>query len=170
MIAPSQSCIRANIMTIAVYPGTFSPIHNGHVDLISRSARIFDKIVMGVATSPHKKPADLELRIDLARRVLKGMDNIEVCGYSGLTVDFAKTHNASVILKGIRTFVDFEYEFQMLSMNRTLVPGLETVFLAPSEKCSYISSSLVRQICNLGGDITEFVHPEVEEALKQGLI
>ena len=96
------------------------------------------------------------------------MGNVEVCGFSGLTVDFAKQHSATVILKGIRTVTDFEYEFQMLSMNRALVPGFETVFLAPSEKCSYISSSLVRQISALGGDISQFVHPDVEKALNDG--
>jgi pantetheine-phosphate adenylyltransferase len=157
-------------MTTAIYPGTFNPIHNGHTDLVQRASRIFERVVLGIATSPHKKPADLELRVELAQVVLAHLDNVEVCGFSGLTVDFAKLHNAEVILKGIRTVTDFEYEFQMLSMNRALMPGLETVFLAPSEKCSYISSSLVRQISSLGGSISQFVHPDVSKALQEGRI
>ncbi|MDK1023755.1 MAG: pantetheine-phosphate adenylyltransferase [Gammaproteobacteria bacterium] len=157
-------------MTVAIYPGTFNPIHNGHADLIERAANIFDHVVLGIATSPKKKPADLQKRVELAIQVLAHLDNVEVCGFSGLTVDFASAHNATVILKGIRTVTDFEYEFQMLSMNRALLPGLETVFLAPSEKCSYISSSLVRQISFLGGDIAQFVHPAVARALQDGLI
>jgi pantetheine-phosphate adenylyltransferase len=157
-------------MTTAIYPGTFNPIHNGHTDLVQRASRIFDHVVLGIATSPHKKPADLELRVELAQLVLAHLDNVEVCGFSGLTVDFAKLHNAEVILKGIRTVTDFEYEFQMLSMNRALMPGLETVFLAPSEKCSYISSSLVRQISSLGGSVSQFVHPDVSKALLDGRI
>jgi pantetheine-phosphate adenylyltransferase len=157
-------------MTIAIYPGSFNPIHNGHLDLVQRAASIFERVVMGVATSPHKKPADLQKRVELAKAVLVHLPNVEVCGFSGLTVEFAKTHNATVALKGIRTFADFEYEFQMLSMNRVLLPGLETVFLAPSEDCSYISSSLVTQIFTLGGDITQFVPPVVAQALKDGFI
>ena len=157
-------------MTIAIYPGSFNPIHNGHMDLVHRAAKIFDRVVLGVATSPHKKPADLQKRVELAEEVLAHLRNVEVCGFSGLTVEFAQAHNATVALKGIRTFADFEYEFQMLSMNRVLLPGLETVFLAPSEKCSYISSSLVTQIFTMGGDITEFVPPLVAKALEDGFI
>jgi pantetheine-phosphate adenylyltransferase len=157
-------------MTTAIYPGTFNPIHNGHTDLVQRAAHIFDHVVLGVATSPQKKPADLQKRVELAKIVLGHLDNVEVCGFSGLTVEFARAHDATVILKGIRTVTDFEYEFQMLSMNRALLPGLETVFLAPSEKCSYISSTLVRQISSLGGEIEQFVHPVVNQALQEGLI
>lgn len=157
-------------MGTVLYPGTFNPIHNGHADLVERAAKIFDKVVLGIATSPHKEPSVLELRVNLAQQALEHIDNVEVMGFTGLTVDFAKKAGAEVLLKGIRTVTDFEYEFQMLNMNRALSPGLETVFLAPSEEFSYISSTLVRQIASYGGDITPFVHPAVAAALKNGEI
>jgi pantetheine-phosphate adenylyltransferase len=153
-------------MTTVLYPGTFNPIHNGHTDLVQRAANLFDHVVLGIATSPHKSPSELELRVNLAEEALSHINNIEVKGFNTLTVDFAIEIGASVILKGIRTVTDFDYEFQMLSMNRVLGPKIETVFLAPSEENSYISSSLVRQIAGYGGDITQFVHPRVAEALK----
>ncbi len=156
-------------MTIAVYPGTFNPIHNGHIDLIERAAGIFDRIVVAIATSPQKNPGDLDVRVKLAGEVLSHITNIEVCGFNTLTVDFARQKGATVILKGIRTVTDFEFEFQQLSMNRALQPGLETMFLAPSEQCSYISSTLIRQINAYGGDIKQFVHPSVAEALMKGV-
>ena len=155
-------------MSAVLYPGTFNPIHNGHTDLVERAARIFDKVILGIATSPHKEPSILELRVNLAKEALAHIDNVEVVGFTRLTVDFAREVGASVILKGIRTVTDFEYEFQMLSMNRVLQPGLETIFLAPSEAFSYISSTLVRQIASYGGDISSFVHPAVAEALNNG--
>ncbi|HIG42185.1 MAG: pantetheine-phosphate adenylyltransferase [bacterium] len=155
-------------MTTVLYPGTFNPIHNGHADLVERAALIFDSVILGIATSPHKSPGDLKLRIDLANQALLHIDNAEVMGFEKLTVDFAREVGAGVILKGIRTMSDFEYEFQMLNMNRALQPGLETIFLAPSEKFSYISSTLVRQIASLGGDISQFVHPVVADALSNG--
>ncbi|HJN52125.1 MAG: pantetheine-phosphate adenylyltransferase [Pseudomonadales bacterium] len=155
-------------MTTAIYPGTFNPIHNGHTDLIQRAAGIFDHIVVAVATSPQKEPSDLDIRVKLACEVLAHIDNAEVCGFNILTVDFARQKGATVILKGIRTVTDFEFEFQQLSMNRALQPGLETVFLAPSEQCSYISSTLVRQINSYGGDIKQFVHPSVADVLARG--
>ena len=155
-------------MTTVLYPGTFNPIHNGHVDLVERAAIIFDKLILGIATSPHKRPTDLELRVKLARQVLSHVSNVEVQGFSTLTVDFAKQMGAKIILKGIRSVTDFEYEFQMLGMNRALQPGLETVFLAPSEQYSYISSTLVRQIASYGGDITAFVPAPVANALGNG--
>lgn len=157
-------------MTTVLYPGTFNPIHNGHADLVERAAAIFDKVILGIATSPHKSPSVLELRVNLAREALDHINNVEVCGFNTLTVEFAKEVGANVILKGIRTVTDFEYEFQMLSMNRSLVPGLETIFLAPSEEFSYISSTLVRQIASYGGDISKFVHPSVAKALSDGSI
>ena len=152
-------------MTTVLYPGTFNPIHNGHADLVQRAANLFDHVILGIATSPHKAPSDLELRVTLAEAALSHISNVEVRGFNTLTVDFAKEVGATVILKGIRTVTDFDYEFQMLSMNRVMGPSIETVFLAPSEEYSYISSSLVRQIAGYGGDIRQFVHPAVAEAL-----
>ena len=154
--------------TVGLYFGTFNPIHNGHADLVERAAEIFDNVILGIATSPHKSPSILEVRVNLAREALAHVSNVEVIGFNTLTVDFAKEVGAEVILKGIRTVTDFEYEFQMLSMNRILQPGLETVFLAPSEEFSYISSTLVRQIASYGGDISRFVHPSVAKALSNG--
>lgn len=152
-------------MTTVLYPGTFNPIHNGHADLVQRAANLFDHVILGIATSPHKTPSDLELRVKLAEEVLSDIGNVSVRGFNTLTVDFAKEVGATVILKGIRSVTDFDYEFQMLSMNRVMGPNIETVFLAPSEENSYISSSLVRQIAGYGGDIRQFVHPIVAEAL-----
>ncbi len=155
-------------MSTVLYPGTFNPIHNGHADLVERAADLFDNVILGIATSPHKSPSVLELRVNLARSALAHLENVEVHGFNTLTVDYAKEVGADVILKGIRTVTDFEYEFQMLNMNRVLSPGIETVFLAPSEEYSYISSTLVRQIAAYGGDIDKFVHPDVATALKNG--
>jgi pantetheine-phosphate adenylyltransferase len=157
-------------MTTVLYPGTFNPIHNGHADLVERAAALFDNVVLGIATSPHKSPSELIVRVNLAQEVLSHIKNVEVVGFNTLTVDFAKEIGASVILKGIRTVTDFDYEFQMLNMNRALQPEIETIFLAPSEENSYISSSLVRQIAGYGGDITQFVHPSVATALKNNEI
>ena len=155
-------------MTTVLYPGTFNPIHNGHIDLIERAALLFDRIILGISTSPHKKPTDLDLRVDLARQVLCHIKNVQVQVFNTLTVDFAKQVGAKIILKGIRTVTDFEYEFQMLGMNRVLQPELETVFLAPSARFSYISSTLVRQIAGYGGNVTEFVPSAVADALNNG--
>lgn len=157
-------------MTTAIYPGTFNPIHNGHKDLVERASSIFDYIILAIATSPQKNPSELSFRVELATKVLSHVPNVEVVGFNTLTVDLAREKGATVILKGIRTVTDFEFEFQQLSMNRALMPGLETVFLAPSEQCSYISSTLVRQINQYGGDVSQFVDPLVEEALRKGLV
>jgi len=157
-------------MSTVLYPGTFNPIHNGHADLVQRASVLFDRVVLGIATSPQKDPSVLELRVELAEKALAHLSNVEVRGFNTLTVDFAKEVGAGVILKGIRTVTDFEYEFQMLNMNRVLAPGLETIFLAPSEEYSYISSTLVRQIASYRGDVSSFVHPAVAEAIAQGLI
>lgn len=155
-------------MNIVVYPGTFDPITHGHTDLIERASRIFDRVIVGVASSTTKAPLfDLDERIDLAKRVTSHLDNIEVTGFSGLLIDFAKANNASVVLRGLRAVSDFEYEFQLANMNRALSQDIETVFLTPSEKYSYLSSTLIREIAALGGDVSKFVHPTVENALQQ---
>ncbi|MEJ6670965.1 MAG: pantetheine-phosphate adenylyltransferase [Candidatus Azotimanducaceae bacterium] len=157
-------------MSTVLYPGTFNPIHNGHADLVQRASILFDRVVLGIATSPQKDPSVLELRVALAEKALAHLSNVEVRGFNTLTVDFAKEVGAGVILKGIRTVTDFEYEFQMLNMNRVLAPGMETIFLAPSEAYSYISSTLVRQIASYGGDVSSFVHPAVADAIAEGRI
>ncbi len=155
-------------MTVAVYPGTFDPITNGHFDLIERAARLFDKVVVAIATSPGKGPTlALDDRIALAKRVVEGLDNVEVTGFSGLMTEFMKQQQARVLLRGLRAVSDFEYELQLANMNRAQMPELETVFLTPEVENSYISSSLVREIARLGGDVSKHVHPEVAEALKR---
>ncbi|HEY8507249.1 MAG TPA: pantetheine-phosphate adenylyltransferase [Steroidobacteraceae bacterium] len=152
----------------AVYPGTFDPITNGHQDLVRRAASIFDRVVVAIAANPNKKPMfSLEKRVELARNVLADMSNVEVLGYSGLTVEFARQHNLSVIVRGLRAVSDFEFEFQLANMSRHLSRDIETVFLTPQEQFTFISSSLVREIAILGGDVSEFVHPIVEAELKK---
>tara|TARA_X000000368_G_scaffold412950_1_gene400177 strand:+ start:12450 stop:12929 length:480 start_codon:yes stop_codon:yes gene_type:complete len=155
-------------MNIAVYPGTFDPFTNGHKDLVQRAAtNIFDKIYICVAENT-KKDAIFSMaeRIDLAKKSLAGIKNIEVIGFSGLLVDFAKELDAKVILRGLRVVSDFEYEFQMSSMNKKLNENIESIFLTPSESYAFLSSTLVKEIAELGGDISRFVSPEVKEALK----
>jgi pantetheine-phosphate adenylyltransferase len=151
---------------IAVYPGTFDPITNGHVDLVLRASPLFERVVLGVAASPGKGPAlPLELRVDLARRSLAGVPNVEVRGFDGLLAHFVRDVGAGVVLRGLRAVTDFEYEFQLASMNRHLIPEAETLFLTPAEQHSFISSTLVREIARLGGDVSGFVPPEVAAAL-----
>lgn len=155
---------------IAVYPGTFDPITHGHTDLIQRGARLFDRLIVGVAAnpSPSKQTAfSLEERLELARSALNGADNVCVEAFSTLLVDFVEHHRAQVIVRGLRAVSDFEYEFQLASMNRQLRAEVETLFLTPAEQYSFISSSLVREVAALGGDVTRFVHPQVAQALKQ---
>jgi pantetheine-phosphate adenylyltransferase len=153
---------------IAVYPGTFDPITNGHIDLVVRAAPLFGKIVVGVAESPSKEPGfTLEERIELARLGLAGIANVEVRGFSTLLAHFVKEIGGGVLLRGLRAVSDFEYEFQLASMNRHLIPEVETLFLTPAEKYGFISSSLVREISRLGGDVSGFVHPAVLAALKR---
>ena len=150
----------------AIYPGTFDPITHGHSDLVERATRLFDHVIVAVAANPLKKPAfSVEERIDMARSALADIDRIEVCSFSTLLVDFAREKRASVILRGLRAVSDFEYEFQLAGMNRKLAPGIETVFLMPAEQYAYISSSLVREIAALGGDVSSFVHQRVMAAL-----
>ncbi len=153
---------------IAVYPGTFDPITNGHTDLVARAAPLFDHVVVAIAESPTKSPGfSLDDRIALSRLALAGLRNVEVRGFSCLLADLVKEIKAGVILRGLRAVSDFEYEFQLASMNRYLIPQAETLFLTPSEQYSFISSSLVREIAYLGGDVSKFVHPAVQQALKQ---
>jgi pantetheine-phosphate adenylyltransferase len=152
----------------AVYPGTFDPITNGHQDLVRRAAGIFDHVIVAIAANPYKTPMfPLETRVELARQVLSELPNVEVLGYSGLTVDFARQHQGAVIVRGLRAVSDFEFEFQLANMSRHLDKNFETVFLTPKEQFTFISSTLVREIAVLGGDVRQFVHPIVEAALKK---
>jgi len=152
----------------AMYPGTFDPITLGHDDLVRRATRLFDKVIVAIAANPGKEPMfSLEERVELARAVLADFDNVEVMGYSGLTVGFAQDHELQVIIRGLRAISDFEHEFQLANMNRHLIEDVETVFLTPTETYTYISASLVREICSLGGDISEFVSPKVRVALME---
>ena len=152
---------------IAVYPGTFDPITNGHSDLIRRAAGLFDKLVVAVADSHRKGPTfDLSQRIAMAKSVLDDYPNVEVIGFDVLLADLVTDLGARVILRGLRAVSDFEYEFQLASMNRRLIPEVETLFLTPDEKYSFISSSLVKEIAMLNGNVSDFVHPLVEDALK----
>jgi len=159
-------------MTItAVYPGTFDPITSGHYDLIQRAARFYQRLIIAVADNRNKKSLfSLEERVALAREVTKELPNVEVIGFSGLLVDFVKEVEGSVLLRGLRAVSDFEYEFQLASMNRKLAPEIETMFMTPAEQYAFISSSLVREISALGGDVSEFVHPCVGEALKKASV
>jgi pantetheine-phosphate adenylyltransferase len=152
---------------IAVYPGTFDPITNGHVDLVDRAAPLFERLVVGVAESPGKGPAlALALRVELAREALSRHPNVEVRGFNGLLAHFVRDLGAGVLLRGLRAVSDFEYEFQLASMNRHLIPDVETLFLTPAEQYGFISSSLVREISRLGGDVSAFVPPAVARALQ----
>jgi pantetheine-phosphate adenylyltransferase len=149
-----------------VYPGTFDPITNGHTDLVSRAAKVFDRVVVGIAESPHKKPLfTMEERIQLARGELDRLGNVDVVGFDILLIDFVRDVGADVIIRGLRAVSDFEYEFQLASMNRNLAPDIETLFLTPDENFGFISSTLVKEIARLGGDVREFVSKEVREAL-----
>ena len=153
---------------IAVYPGTFDPITNGHVDLVARAAPLFERIIVGVAESPAKGPGfSLDERIDLAKLALADIPNLEVRGFSSLLAHFVHELGAGVLLRGLRAVSDFEYEFQLASMNRHLIPEVETLFLTPAEQYCFFSSSLVREIARLGGDVSGFVHPAVQAALKR---
>ena len=155
-------------MIKVIYPGTFDPITKGHLDLIERATRLFDKVVIGVADSPRKSPIfDLAARVRLAEESTAHLKNVEVVGFNSLLADFLEQQDAQVILRGLRAVSDFEYEFQMANMNRVLAPKVESLFLTPAEQYSYISSTLVREIASLGGDVTKFVAPCVQEALTE---
>jgi pantetheine-phosphate adenylyltransferase len=150
----------------AVYPGTFDPITNGHSDLVKRASKLFDHVVVAVAANPGKTPVfSLDERVSMAGEVLSDLKNVEIIGFDSLLVKFVRDQSAQVILRGLRAVSDFEYEFQLAGMNRRLDPDVETVFMTPAEKYAYISSSLVREIASLGGDVSDFVPDKVKAAL-----
>jgi pantetheine-phosphate adenylyltransferase len=151
-----------------MYPGTFDPLTSGHEDLVRRACQIFDRVVLAIAANPGKTPLfSLDERIGLARKVLGDLPNLEIMGYTGLTVAFAEEHGLNVILRGLRAVSDFEFEFQLATMNRHLSETVETLFLTPTEQFNFVSSTLIREIASLGGEIEEFVHPAVAEALRK---
>ena len=157
-----------NTPCVAVYPGTFDPITHGHTDLVSRAAQVFDHVIVAIAESPHKTPFfSLEKRIELAQSQLGDLNNIEIVGFSNLLVEFVQEKGAKVIVRGLRAVSDFEYEFQLASMNRNLCEDVETMFLTPDEKYGFISSTLVREVARLDGDVSQFVGTEIESALKK---
>lgn len=154
-------------MTVkAIYPGTFDPVTNGHTDLIERASHLFSEVIVGVAASPSKQPKfELAQRVQMIEQVTQHLTNVIVVGFSGLLVDFAKAHQAKVLIRGLRAVSDFEYEFQLANMNRRLAPDLESVFLTPAEENSFISSTLVKEVALHHGDVSQFVHPVVKLAL-----
>ncbi len=153
-------------MVTAVYPGTFDPITNGHSDLVRRASGLFEKVIVAVAVNAGKQPVcNVEERCHLANQVLSDLHNVNVVTFDSLLVEFVKQQGANVVLRGLRAVSDFEYEFQLAGMNRKLAPEIETMFLTPAEEYTFISSSLVREVASLGGDVSEFVHPVVMEAL-----
>lgn len=155
-------------MRTIIYPGTFDPITHGHSNLVERAARLFDKVIIAIATSKKKTPLfDEAARIQLAQQVLSHVPNIEVCGFSGLIVDLAHQQSAIAVLRGVRSMTDFDYELQMAGMNSAMYPDFETVFLTPANNLAFISSTLVREIASMKGDVSNFVHPAVNAALKQ---
>ena len=152
--------------TRVIYPGTFDPITNGHIDLIERATAMFDLVIVGVAFNPSKKPLfTLEERVELAQQITAHLPNVEIVGFSGLLVNFAKEHHANILVRGLRAVSDFEYEFQLANMNRRLMPELETVFLTPAEKNSFISSTIVKEVALHKGDVSQFVDPIIQSAL-----
>jgi len=154
--------------TTAVYAGTFDPVTSGHIDLAMRTTKMFDKVILAIADNPDKNPLfDLQQRTELARAVLEDAKNIEVMSFSGLLIDFVRSVDARIVLRGLRAVSDFEFEFQLASMNRRLDKEIETVFLTPSERYTFVSASLVKEVARFGGDVSEFVHPIVHEALKK---
>jgi len=157
-----------NTPCVALYPGTFDPITHGHTDLVTRAARVFDHVIVAIAESPHKTPFfSLKKRIELAESQLHALKNIEIVGFRNLLVEFVQQKGATVIVRGLRAVSDFEYEFQLASMNRNLCAEVETMFLTPDEQYGFISSTLVREVARLGGDVTQFVGSEISLALKE---
>lgn len=156
------------MQTIAIYPGTFDPITNGHLDIIERALKLFDRVIIAVAASARKSPSlALANRAELVKLSVKAYKNIEVCSFKGLLIDFAKQKNAQVIIRGLRAISDFEYELQLAAMNRRLAPHIETIFLAPAEQFAFISATIVREILEMDGDISSFVPKPVAAALKK---
>ena len=158
-------------MRVAIYPGSFDPITYGHMDIIDRGCGLFDKVIVAIAKSEAKNPMfSLEDRINLAEIIYEGNEKVEVVGFPiKLTVDLAKVYQACAIIRGVRAVSDFEYEFQLATMNRSLAPDIESIFLTPKESLIYVSSSLIKEISDLKGDISKFVHPSVEQALRAKL-
>ena len=155
-------------MQRAVYPGTFDPMTMGHVDLVKRASKLFDTVIIAIASSDSKKPMfSLEERIEIGNKIFADDPKVEVVGFSGLLVNFAKENDANILIRGLRVVADFEYEFQLANMNRAMSPDIESVFLTPKEEYSYISSSLVKEIATMGGDVTRFVDPVTLDALNQ---
>jgi pantetheine-phosphate adenylyltransferase len=157
--------------TTAIYPGTFDPITKGHSDLIMRASKLFDHVIVAVANNPGKQPLfSLDERVELAQNSLLELSNVEVCGFEGLLIDVAMEMQANILIRGLRAVSDFEHEFQLASMNRKMQQEIETLFLTPAEQFTYISSSLVREIAALGGDVSDFVSPTVLAALRAKLV
>jgi pantetheine-phosphate adenylyltransferase len=155
---------------IAVYPGTFDPVTRGHIDIVGRARKMFDRVVIGVADSPAKQPFfNLDERLDMLRTVFAGDDHVQVRPFSGLLIDFARDCEAEIIVRGLRAISDFEYEVQLAGMNRSLAPEIETVFLTAAQRYAFVSSSLVREIARLDGDVSEFLHPEILQRLTDKL-
>ena len=155
-------------MQRAVYPGTFDPMTMGHVDLVKRASKLFDSVIIAIASSDSKKPMfSLEERIEIGNKIFADDPKVEVVGFSGLLVNCAKDNDANILIRGLRVVADFEYEFQLANMNRAMSPDIESVFLTPKEEYSYISSSLVKEIATMGGDVTRFVDPVTLDALNQ---
>lgn len=153
--------------TIAIYPGTFDPITNGHIDLVNRATRLFDEVILAIAANPTKQPMfSLNERVQLAETIFQHNSKVRVLGFSGLLANFARDHHAQVLLRGVRAVADFEYEFQLASMNRQLNPDLDSLFMTPSEKNMFISSTLVKEVARHGGDVSNFVAPNVLQALQ----
>lgn len=153
---------------VAIYPGTFDPITRGHVDVVERACRMFDQVIVAIATNVKKQPLfDLNKRLTLAQDSLQHLSNVTISGFNQLLVNFAKEHGANVILRGLRAISDFDYEFQLATMNRAIDPDIETLFITPAEQYSYLSSSLIREIAGLGGNIDQFVPDNVAQALYQ---
>lgn len=155
-------------MKTIIYPGTFDPITHGHSNLVERASRMFDKVVIAIASSKKKSPMfSFDERVALAQAATEHLPNIEICGFSGLIVDLAKQHQACAVLRGVRCVSDFDYELQMAGMNQAMYSDFETVFLTPANQYNFISSTLVREIASMNGDVSQFVHPAVLSALQE---